>query len=123
MKNWKAILGAIAIFILGMLAGGLVVGGVVARRIHRYRTGQPVYSADEVTHFLKRRLDLDASQQPQVRAIVVDAQAQMLVVRRATEAQAGTVIRNAVERMQPVLRSDQQEKLNRLVADRLATGR
>ena len=118
MKNWKAILGAIAIFALGMIAGGLVVGGVVARRVHRYRTGQSVFTADEVTGFLKRRLDLNAAQQPQVRVIVADAQLQMQEVRRATDVQVGGVISNAVVRLQPFLRAEQREKLDRLVAER-----
>jgi len=116
MRNWKTIVGVIGIFLLGMVAGGLVVGGAAARRIHRYRAGQPVYTADEVTHFLKRRLDLDAAQQPHVRAIVVDAQAQMQDMRRAN----GGVISNALEKMQPVLRADQRDKLDRLVAERRA---
>ncbi|MEI6085436.1 MAG: hypothetical protein WCS70_14210 [Verrucomicrobiota bacterium] len=116
MKNWKAILGVVAIFLLGALAGGLVVGGVVARRIHRYRTGQPVFSADEVTHFLQRQLDLDAAQQSQVRLIVAETQTEMQAAQRATEA----ILSAAVVRMQPVLRAEQREKLDRLVAERRA---
>jgi hypothetical protein len=118
MKNWKLIAACVGIFLLGMLAGGIVVGGMVARRIHRFRTGEPVFSATEVTRFLQRRLDLDAGQRQQVHAVVVDAQAEMRAVRQHSETQTWGVISNAVARIEPVLRADQREKFERLVAER-----
>jgi hypothetical protein len=118
MKNWKAIVGVFAIFLLGMVAGGLVVGGVVARRVHRLRQGQPVFTATEVTRFLQRKLDLDATQRDKVRAIVSDAQGQALKVSRSTDEQVWGIITNAVAQMRPALRPGQQEKLDQLLAER-----
>ena len=118
MKNWKAIIGVITVFILGMVAGGLVVGGVVARRIHRITHGQPAFTAEEITRFLKRRLDLDATQQEKVIVIVRDSQHQMKDVRHGCEQQVRGVVSNAVTQMQPILRPNQQEKLDRLIEER-----
>jgi hypothetical protein len=118
MKNWKAILGVIAVFVLGMVAGGLVVGGLFAKRIHRVTHGQSAFTAEEVTHFLKRRLDLDAAQQEKVIVIVRESQHEVLNIRHGCDQQVRGVISNAVTEMDPILRPNQQDKLNDLVAER-----
>ena len=118
MRNWKAILGVVAIFILGMVAGGLIVGGMVARRIHRLHQGQPVFSADEVTRYLTRKLALDATQRTKVHAVVQEAQTEAGQIRKTGEAQLWGVISNAVTQLRPVLRPEQQAQLEQLVAER-----
>jgi len=40
MKNWKAIIGVIAIFILGGLAGSITTIGLVRHRLARHSAGE-----------------------------------------------------------------------------------
>ena len=120
MKKWKAIVGVILIFFLGMFAGGLVVGRIVAKRAARAAQGGTIFTAEEIAHHLGRRLDLDAQQREQVLHIVADTQSEISAVRREAEPKVRATIRDAVYKVRGVLRPEQREKFDRLVAARLA---
>lgn len=116
MKNWKAILGVTGIFLLGMLAGALVVVGLVLPRVERVMHGGPVFTASEVTGHFARRLKLDPGQRAQVLEIVADTQRQIHDVRQQCAPQTRAVIDAAVVRTRALLRPDQQAKFDQLVA-------
>jgi len=80
MKNWKAIVGAIAVFVLGAVAGGLVTVGVVRHQFGHGHGGQMM--ANFIVRRLTWKLDLDSTQREQLRAIVHDSQQDMKAVRR-----------------------------------------
>ncbi len=120
MKNWKVILGVVAVFLLGALAGGLLVGGLVAKRVHRMAHGGAAFTAEEITHHMGRRLRLDPVQRDRVLVIVRETQQQLQRVRKQCEPQVWAVIDSGIERVRPVLRPDQQEQFDKLVADRKA---
>lgn len=120
MKNWRAIVGVIGVFVLGMAAGGLLMGGVVAKRLHRVARGDSLFTAEEITRRLSRSLALDAGQREQVLVIVRDAQAQIKDTRRQCEPQIRATIDASITKARAVLRPDQAEKFDRLVADRKA---
>jgi len=40
MRNWKAILGVLAVFLLGVIAGGLATHGFYQKRIRAHWRGQ-----------------------------------------------------------------------------------
>lgn len=116
MKNWKAILGVSGIFLLGMVAGGLVVVGVVAPRAERVLRGEPLFTAAEITRRVEHKLDLDAGQRAQVLTIVADVQQQLRDLRRQSAPQSRAVIDAAVAKVRALLRPEQQAKLDQLVA-------
>lgn len=110
MKHWKAILGVIAVFLLGALAGGLFTVGVVR---HGFR-----HRSDFLVRRLNWRLRLDATQRDQLRAIVTDAQQQIQGVRRQMQPQIEAILAQSDDQVRAILRPDQQEKFDKIVAER-----
>jgi hypothetical protein len=114
MKNWKAILALVAVFILGMIAGGSLVSASTAKRLHRLMRGQTAFTAQEVTGRLSRQLRLDPSQRAQMLTLVrADARKQCVP-------QVLAALDDFDAKARVVLRPDQMEKFDKLVADRKA---
>jgi len=118
MKNWKAIAGIGLVFLLGMAAGGLVTLRFAKKRLQRIAHGEPAYTTDEIVRALRHRLNLDATQRDQVRAIVAATQQQIQTIRQQSDPQLGSAIQTAVSQVRAVLRPDQREEFDRLVAER-----
>jgi hypothetical protein len=120
MKNWKAILALVAVFILGMIAGGSLVSASTAKRLHRLMRGQTAFTAQEVTGRLSRQLRLDPSQRAQMLTLVRAAQAQITDARKQCVPQVLAALDDFDAKARVVLRPDQMEKFDKLVADRKA---
>ena len=112
MKDWKAIVGVIAVFLLGIAAGGLLTLGIIR---HQIAGGAPVMGR-LVERRLSWRLRLDATQREQLHTIVTDAQHQLHAVRRQIRPQVEVILDDAVAKERATLRPDQQEKFDRLIA-------
>lgn len=111
MKHWKAILVVVGIFALGMAAGSLITVRVAGRAAHR-----PQAVEEMVVRRLSRRLDLDQTQQAQVREIVRAGREELRPLRREMAA----VLEQSVVKTRAILRPGQVEKFDKLVADRRA---
>ena len=118
MKNWKAIVGIGLVFLLGMAAGGLVTLRFAKKQLQRIAHGEPAFTTDEIVRALRHRLNLDATQRDQVRAIVAATQQQIQTIRQQSDPQLGSAIQTAVSQVRAVLRTDQREEFDRLVAER-----
>ena len=118
MKNWKTILGIVAVFVLGMFAGGLVTAGVVRHRVHQVLSGDQRIVANIIVRRLGWRLRLDSAQKEQLRAIVTEAQQEVRAVRKQVQPQVEEIVSRAIERERATLRPDQAEKFDKLVAER-----
>jgi Spy/CpxP family protein refolding chaperone len=114
MKNWKAIVGVIAVFVLGALAGSFMTVGIIRHRFHRGQAGQAM--ADHIVRKLSWDLRLDATQREQLRAIVNDGRKEMHALRPQIEA----ILTRSEAKVRAILRPDQQEKFDKLVAERKA---
>ena len=80
MKNWKVVVGVLGVFLLGMLAGGLVTARLVHQRAQRgFAAGFP-RAAEFAARRLNRELRLDSDQQRQVLAALRDAQQEVRAV-------------------------------------------
>jgi hypothetical protein len=112
MKTWKAVVGIIAVFVLGMLAGGLLCRGVMRHRIQ--------HPGEVVVRRLNWRLHLDATQREQLRGIVADARKQIDDVRRQVRPQIETILSQSEDQVRAILRPDQVEIFNKIVAERKA---
>ena len=114
MKHWKIILGIIGIFLLGMVAGGLLTLRIERRLVAR----GPDAWAQVVIRRLSWELRLDAHQREQLSTIVHEAQHEMKAVHDQVQPQIRTVLEGARDKARAILRPDQQTKFDKLVADK-----
>ncbi|MGO9529366.1 MAG: hypothetical protein ACLP0A_17540 [Verrucomicrobiia bacterium] len=120
MKNWKAILGVVVVFLLGMTAGGFLTGATAARRLQRVLHGQTAFTAEEITRWWSRQLRLDAAQREQVLTLVQAAHVQITDARSQCQPKVLAALDDFYVKARVVLRPDQLEKFDKLVADRKA---
>jgi Spy/CpxP family protein refolding chaperone len=114
MKNWKAIVGVVAVFVLGALAGSFTTVGVIRHRFHHGQPGQAM--ADHIVRKLSRDLRLDTAQREQLRAIVNDGRKEMQALRPRIE----DILTRSEAKTRAILRPDQQQEFDKLVAERKA---
>ena len=115
MKNWKAVVGAILVFVMGGFAGSLTTVTIVRHRLLHGNRGQMV--ANLIVRRLSWELRLDRAQRAQLRAIVSDGQKEMRTVRRQIQPQIEDILNRSETRVRQILRPDQQEKFDKLVAE------
>jgi hypothetical protein len=118
MKNWKAIVGVIAVFVLGGLAGSITTIGVVRHRLVHGHGSQML--ANLIVRRLSWELRLDREQRSQLRVIVVEGQGEMKVIRKQIQPQVEDLLTRSEVKVRALLRPDQQEKFDKLVAERKA---
>lgn len=73
---------------------------------------------DLVVSRLSRSLDLDPAQQDQVRAIVTETRRDIVEIRKPVHAQVIASIDTSRARIRAILRPEQQEKFDRIQAER-----
>ena len=118
MKNWKAIIGVIAIFILGGLAGSITTIGLVRHRLVHGHGSQKFQ--DLIVRRLSWELRLDRDQRTQLRVIVAEGQGEMKVIRKQIQPQVEDLLTRSEAKVRVLLRPDQQEKFDKLIAERKA---
>jgi len=118
MKNWKAIVGVIAVFVLGGLAGSITTIGMVRHRIVHGHGSEMM--ADLIVRRLSWELRLDRAQRAQLRDIVAEGQQEMKVVRKQIQPQVEDILTRSEAKVRVLLRPDQQEKFDKLIAERKA---
>jgi len=118
MKNWKAIVGVIAIFILGGLAGSITTIGLVRHRlVHGH--GSQMWQ-DLIVRRLSWELRLDRDQRTQLRVIVAQGHEDMKVIRKQIQPQVEELLTRSETKVRAILRPDQVEKFDKLIAERKA---
>jgi Spy/CpxP family protein refolding chaperone len=118
MKRWKSILGVLLVFLLGALAGAAVLHRVDRQNVEAVLSGRGGATVDLVVRRLSRSLDLDPSQQDQVRAIVTETHREIAEIRKPVHAQVTVAVERSRVRVRAILRPDQQEKFDRIQAER-----
>jgi len=116
MKNWKVVLGILLVFLLGCLAGALVVHIVYKQKIEQVARGGPQAFGDIIASRLNRELRLDSAQKEQVRAIVRDAVSEAVAVRKRFRPQMDQIREGAEQKLRALLRDEQREKFDRILA-------
>jgi hypothetical protein len=120
MKNWKVIIGVLGVFVLGMLAGGLVTARFARKSAQRaFAAGFP-RAPEFAARRLDRELGLDADQHRQVLAALQEAQHQLRAVYAAARPELGRILSASSQKVRAALRPDQQEKYDRILAERRA---
>ena len=118
MKRWKSILGVLLIFLLGALAGAVVEHRVARQKVEAVLSGRGGATVDLIVRRLSRSLDLDPAQRDQVRAIVTETHRDIVEIRKPVQAQVKAAIDRSRVRVRAILRPDQQEKFDRILAER-----
>lgn len=120
MKSVKAISGVLLIFALGA-AGGVVGTHIFYKfRMEALICGESKGREDHIVRRLSRDLDLDSRQVEQVRGILHETRSGMKVVRKQYRPQIEAVMEKGYERIRKVLRPEQLESFEKIVAERKA---
>jgi hypothetical protein len=109
-----------AVFVLGMVAGAFGARAVAVNRLQRVLHGETVFTAEQITHRLTRQLRLDPTQRDQMLMLVEAAQVQITDARKQCLPKVQAALDDFDAKARPVLRPDQIEKFDKLVAERKA---
>jgi len=118
MKRWKSILGVLLVFLLGALAGASVYHCFGHQRVEAVLSGRNGATVDLIVKRLSRSLDLDPAQRDQVRVIVTETRRDIVEIRKPVQGQVEAAIERSRVRVRAILRPEQQEKFDRIQAER-----
>lgn len=118
MRGWKVIISVVLIFVLGGMAGALVMHGIDQQKIESIMKGEFGMTREIIVTRLNQKLNLDAVQLEQLRTIVRETHAQMRSVRKQYRPQIEEILQRSQDRVRTILRPDQLETFNKIVAER-----
>jgi Spy/CpxP family protein refolding chaperone len=118
MKNWKAILGVLAVFLLGVTAGGLATHGFYQKRIHAYQRGQATATPEAIARQMGAQLKLTPEQRDQITAIIGDTRQRLQQARAQSEPQVRDAFQDMTRRVRDTLTPEQRQQFDRLTAER-----
>jgi hypothetical protein len=118
MKNFKAIAGILLVFLLGAAGGALVTHMIHEARLERFISGGHRMREDVIVERLTKKLDLDSRQQGEVGAIIHETHDSIRQVRSRVHPQIEALLTAGQDRIKTVLRPDQREKFDKIIAER-----
>jgi hypothetical protein len=117
MKNWKAITGICLVFLLGVVAGGLITYRIITKRIQHIAQGGPQVVNELIVKRLTQRLDLDSSQGDKLMAIVVDTRSQIKAARSQVAPQVMEILSDTEKKVRAILKPEQEKKFDEVLAN------
>ena len=117
MKNWKAWLWVIAIFLAGALFGA-VATTLATRSFIRKAANNPEFVHQMIVKRLSSRLDLDPEQRRQVDEIVIRTQARVRELRAQVQPQFVLILADSEDEISAVLNPAQREQFKEFIAER-----
>jgi uncharacterized membrane protein YeaQ/YmgE (transglycosylase-associated protein family) len=120
MKKWKIIVSVILVFLLGALAGALVIHKVDQHRIAGIIRGEPGAVGELIVQRLNHKLRLDPQQVEKLRVIVYETHDEIRNVRKQFRPQIQEILDRSRNRVRAILRPDQLEEYEKIVAERKA---
>ena len=118
MKGWKAVISIILIFLLGGIAGALLMHKTDQHKIESIMHGESGTTREFIVTRLNRELSLDAAQLEQLQTIVRETHAEIRNVRKEYRPQIDEVIKRSQDKVRAILRPEQLETFNKLAAER-----
>jgi Spy/CpxP family protein refolding chaperone len=109
-NKWLVRAAALAIFLLGCVAGALSLNAYHARSLS---SGPPSSRFEQMLD----RLHLTSEQKPQVEKIFSDTREQLLKLRKESEPQVNEIRRQADERLQQVLSPEQWRQFQQMKSE------
>lgn len=119
MRNYKAIVGVLLVFLLGAISGAVATHMVERARMER----GPLAREELLVQRLTSRLGLDAGQLERIRPIVHETHEAIRQVRIQCRPQVEALLDESQRRISAVLRPDQQERFRQLIEERRRDGR
>jgi preprotein translocase subunit SecF len=111
--GWKLTISFVLLFLIGALCGvALTLAFDFSHETARKVRAQQKWE-ENVVRKLTKRLKLDASQQSQARTAIHDVVAQIRSIQRQQQIENITLFDKALEKLNPILSSDQQRLLDR----------
>ena len=120
MKNVKAVLGVLLIFILGAASGSVATRMIYHSRMDTAIGGGQKAHEETVVKRLTRKLDLNDQQREQVRSIVHETQGEIKLARKQSQPQIEAILAKGQAKINRILTPEQQEKFARVIAERKA---
>jgi len=118
MKNIRPIYCILLVFLLGTLCGALGTHLVYKCRMDSIIGERGQQREERLVNRLDRKLDLDARQREQVRAIVRETQQEVRQVRRQFRPQMDAAIGKAQVKISALLTPEQRKKYEQMIAER-----
>jgi hypothetical protein len=118
MKQWKAIISVIIVFLLGASAGALMTHRIYQQKIENIIRDEPKTMREVIVQRLNRALDLDTTQLEQLRGIVRETRSEMKDLRKQIRPQMEEVLARSQARVRAILRPDQIEKYEKIISER-----
>lgn len=118
MKGWKSVISVILIFVLGGVAGALVMHEFDRQKVEGIMKGEPGPTRDFIVNRLSRELNLDSAQLEKLRDIVRETHAEMRDVRRQYRPQMEEILKRSQDKVRAILRPDQLDTFNKILAER-----
>ena len=118
MKGWKAVISVILIFLLGGIAGALLMHRTDQQKIESIMHGESGTAREFIVTRLNRELSLDPAQLEQLRTIVGETHAEIRSVRKEYRPQIDEVIKRSQDKVRAILRPEQLEVFNKIIEER-----
>lgn len=118
MKNSRAIIGVLLVFILGILCGFLVTHLLYKYRIESILTGRAQTREEVIVNRLDRKLGLDERQEGQIRTIIHETHEEIKALRNQLRPQTEAVIEKAQTNISMILTPEQRKKYEQIIAER-----
>jgi Spy/CpxP family protein refolding chaperone len=112
----KVIAAALAVFILGCVTGAALDSAYRLRAAGQRRP--PQQQREEFFNSLQRNLDLDAQQSAQIRAVIDETREGYRQLRTEVSPRYDTLRRDGRARIRALLTPEQQQKFDRMTAER-----
>jgi hypothetical protein len=110
--TWKAILGALAIFIFGWLAGTLSTSLFIGHKMLALYRGGPVAAAHVLEKRMTRNLNLDASQKIEIEGFFLENANKRIQLEKQIQPQIQVLNQQTIKEVNDSLRPDQAEKFH-----------
>ena len=118
MKQWKAIVSVLFVFLLGALAGALVTHKIYQQKMENIIRDEPRTMREVIVQRLNHALHLDATQLEQLRTIVKETRSEMKDLRKQIKPQMEEVLDRSQSEVREILHPDQLEKYDQIISER-----
>ena len=118
MKQWKAIVSVLLVFLFGASAGVLVTHKIYQQKMEKIIGDEPRTMREVIVQRLNHALDLDAAQLEQLRTIVKETRAEMKDLRKQIRPQMEEVLVRSQSKIRAILQPDQLEKYEQITSER-----
>jgi hypothetical protein len=122
MKSFKPMVGLILVFILGAGSGSAATYLFLQAHFETAHGASPHSREEMLLRRLTERLSLDSQQQQQVKAIIHDTHEKIHLVRQRTRPEIEFLKTEGQQRISMILRPDQRQIFERIVAERMERG-